>query len=420
MFEYVLKMVAIAILLVVSGCQQPGEVEEVLRPVRIMEVSTAQQAYSRVFPGKMSPVQEVDLSFRVSNQLRGFPVKEGQYLRKGEVIATLDSRDFEIAVRNISGRLDEARANLRAMLAGAREEDVKALESQVQAARVAYEEAVLQYERHVRLYEMGAVARAMLDNVRSSKESARSKVRSLEMELEKALVGARPEDIEAARARIASLEAGLDEARSALEDSILRAPFDGHIAERYVEDHENIAAGQPVVRFQDSTRMEVTIGLPEQLLVQKNLIKSIHVRLETFPRHYLPARIKEISTAASPMTLSYRLTAVLDRPADIPVYPSMAADVYIAFGLPREYSGFVFIPETALVPGEGFENKVWIFDSSTKEVRSRRVTPGQISGQGIQILDGLVPGEMIIVAGAEFLEEGQQVRPVNNYVQKGI
>lgn len=409
MLDYLLKSVLIFLVLIISGCQADDPPREIVRPVKVMTAPESSRTLTRIFPGKISPAHEVNLSFRVSNKLTEFPVKKGQYIKAGDVIASMDPRDFEIAFRNTAGSLDEARANLKAMLAGSRPEDIRSLESQLTAARTALDEAELQYERYRRLHETGAVARATLDNARSKKEEGRSNVRTLEMELEKALKGARHEDIQAMQARISSLEAGLDQARSSLEDAVLRAPFDGYVAEKYVDNHQNISAGQPIVLFQDISRLEVTVGLPEQLMVQKDMIKSIHVRLETFPGHYFPARIREVSTDVVDMTMTYRLTAIMDRPLDIPAYPSMAADVYIAFAS-ETGEGFFVVPETALVSSDGVHDILWVFDPETEKVSSREVRTGMMTRQGIQILQGVEPGEVIVIAGADFLQQGQKVR----------
>lgn len=408
--KYSLKILLVAIFIFLTGCQPGSQEEETIRPVKTMVIAESEKSLTRIFPGQVRPADEVKLSFRVSNQLNELPVKKGQYVQKDEIIAALDTRDFETARKNIAGRLDEARANLKAMQAGARNEDIKSLEASLEAALVAHEEARLQYERYEQLYSMGAVAKADLDRARSRKHEAAGTAKSLEMELQKSTIGARPEDIEAMQARIKSLEAGLEEARSALDDSRLKAPFSGYIAERYVDNFDLIQAGQPIVKLQDTTRLEVSVGIPEQLMTHKDLITSIHIRLESYQDHFFPARIKEISTDASGPSRTYRLTAIMDKPESIPVFPSMAADMYVAFALQGRDNGSVTIPETALVSLDGKMAKVWIFDEDKQRAFSREVVAGQATSNGIRITAGLNTGDIIITAGGDYLQEGQKVR----------
>ncbi len=412
MLDYLLKLIAAFILLMAAGCQEAETPDKTVRPVQTMTVPEFQSAETRIFPGKISPAHEVNLSFRVSNKIAEFPVSEGEHVKAGDIIALLDSRDFIIAQRNISGRLEEARANLEAMLAGARTEDIQSIEARLRAARTVRKEAELQHERYQELHKKDVIAKAVLDNARSKKHEAQSEVRALEMELQKASSGARQEDIQAMRARIDSLEASLDEAESARKDSVLRAPFDGYVARKHVDNHQNITAGMPIVSLQDISRLEITVGLPEQLMIRKDMIRSIHVRLETFPDFFLPARIKEFATDADPATMSYPLTVIMDRPHDIAVFPSMAADVYIAFSTDEKQAP-VIVPETAVISRDGQTNMLWIYNPETEQVTSRQVRVGGLSREGIQVVRGLEPGEIIISAGADFLEEGQKVRVIN-------
>ncbi len=397
------------------GCipQEQKEKEEVAKPVKTLEVQESTQPVTRAFPGKVSPVRETKLSFRVGNQLQALEVDKGDFVKPGEVIARLDPRDFELAVRNLQGSLEEARANLEAMETGARTEDVIALESRLRAAQSAREEWEQQYARYKDLFEQGAVAKADLDQVRTAYAEAKSKVRDLEMELQKALMGARKEDIRAMEARISSLQARLDEARTSLEDTRLEAPFPGYIADKYVQDHENVSRGQPIVKLQDLSLLEVVFGLPEQFVIQKDRIKEIHCLLDSYPGLPFPARIKEISPHASPETMSYAATAVLAVPEEVKVLPSMAAQVHIGFSPPETHEEHVSVPQSALYSRDGEISRVWVLDTDTSRVQSRQVRTGDLTSRGVQVLSGLKPGEWIVTAGAPFLEEGQKVRPLD-------
>ncbi len=395
------------------GCavQEEEKPREQFRPVKLMQINEPAPGLQRVFPGKVRPHRETRVSFRVSNQLQTLKVDKGEFVEQGQVMARLDPRDFRLEVQNLQGSLGEAVANLKAMQQGARTEDVVSLEAELEAASSAVRERRLQYSRHKDLYQQGAVARAELDQAETALDEALGHKRHLEMELQKALTGARDEDIQAMESRIDSLEAALEEAISALEDSVLRAPFAGYIAEKHVENHENISAGQPVVTLQDLTRLEVEFGLPEQMVVRKQDITQIFCVLDAYPGFPLPASLKEVSTDAR--QLSYSATAMLVVPDDILALPSMAAQVHISLAAPGPDEDFlVFIPETALIPGNGGKDRVWVYDPGTSRVQSRDVRTGELGSSGVQVLSGLGPGDLVVTAGAHFVHEDQKVRPL--------
>ena len=409
---YLLTALAVMLISSFSGCL-PGEEdqpEDVVRPVKLMQIKKPSPEMNRVLPGKITAQRETRMSFRVASELQSLEVDTGDYVQKGQVVARLDPRDFRLAVQNFEGSLGEARSNLKAMQEGARTEDVISLEAELRAARSAVRERQLQYRRHKELYEQGAVARAELDRAETALEEALGRKRHLEMELQKALLGARDEDIQAMKSRIESLEAALEEAQSALKDSVLRAPFSGYIAEKHVENHENISAGQPVATLQDLTRVEVEFGLPEQLVVQKDDIQEVYCILDAYPGFPLPARLKEVSPDAR--ELSYKATAILTVPENIRTLPSMAAQVHINIVPDEDGDHLVTIPETALFTDSQGKDRVWVYYPGSSRVQSRQVRTGELTSAGVQVLSGLGAGDLVVTAGAHFVQEGQKVRPL--------
>lgn len=414
MIKYMLNSVALftGIFLLVTGCEESGVTSPPDRPVKVMQVPDPKSIQTRTFPGRVEPVRESALSFRVPGQVQEIAVKKGERVDKGQVLARLDPRDYEIALRNVRGRLNQARAELKAMKTGARQEDVDSLQARLEAARTALDEASLQHQRILRLYSMEAVARADLDKARTGLEQARSSVRSLEMELAKARSGARQEDIQAMQARISSLEAGLDEAGAALEDTVLKAPYAGYVADIFVDSHVNVPAGQSLMLLQDVSSLEVSFSMPEQLMAVRKNIREIEVRLDNYPDLSFPARLKEVTTTASPATGSYVMTVVMDRPEQVQVYPSMAAAVKLDIQK-KDSRSCIMIPDTALTGGRNGQSRVWVYDPETGRVESSQVSTGGFEGGSVCILSGVEPGQTIVTAGAAFLGEGRKVKAIS-------
>jgi len=106
-------MVLFLALLIVSGCQEEVPKKEAIRSVRAIQVSDPADFAKRWFPGQAKATQEVDLSFRVAGPLVTFPVNVGDKVNKGEEVARIDPRDFEVDLRNAEGQLDKAKAVLQ-------------------------------------------------------------------------------------------------------------------------------------------------------------------------------------------------------------------------------------------------------------------------------------------------------------------
>ncbi len=253
---------ALACVLLSAGCAPPASTRsDAARPVKTMVVTAGEESHTRVFPGKVEAAKRAELAFQVPGLLVKLPVKEGQKVAKGEVIGRLRQDEFQARLKTLQGQLDQARAALRAVRSPERTEERLRRESAVRAALSRLANARVEYERSARLVQTGAVARADFEAAETAYRVAQEDHKAAVQMLEKSTAG-REEDIEAQEAQVRALEGRVVEANLQLEDSTLRAPYDGVIARRLVEESQNVRAKEPVVRFQDAEEIEVLVDLP--------------------------------------------------------------------------------------------------------------------------------------------------------------
>jgi len=359
-----LLIAAIASALMISGCQkeQPAT-EEPVRAVRAMKIADFAGVSQRSFPGRAAATQEIDLAFRVAGPLIARPVNVGDNVKEGDLIARIDPRDFEVALRNAEGSLQRSRAN-------------------EQRAQADYDR-VLSIQRE----DPGAVSQAAVDRAK--------------------------EALDVAKADIAALEASVDAAKDALADTDLEAPFAGTIVAAYVENFQNVREKQMIARLLDKTRIEFTIDIPESLISMISYVQDIRVRFDAFRDFEVPAEVKEIGNEASETTRTFPVTLIMDQPAGATILPGMAGRATGVAKPPGEDQPLnIVIPVTAVFAPE-VEDKsfVWRIDESKGTVSRREVQVGKLISGGYVVNAGLEPGEMIATAGVHFLKEGQQVRP---------
>lgn len=386
--------------------EQDAPVVEVPRPVKAIQAGSNAPVRSRVFPGVAKEAQVTQLAFRVSGPLREMNVNLGQRVKQGEVIARIDPRDFDLAVAHIEAGLAEAQAGLKAMRRGARAEDIQALSAKLTGGEAKLHEAELHFNRFKALYADRSVAKAQYDNACTTLDVARAEVTAIRQELEKAKRGAREEDIEAMEAKIAGLEANLTTARNARQDTVLVAPFTGYVAQKFVENYDTVAAGHPIVALLDCSQIEVAIGVPEEVVLQERQFRGFECEFDAYPGRRFPARLKEIGHSIQLGKQTYPLSVIVTPPEDLTLRPGMAATVRIDLAQPTVACCY---PAAAVVSDQGGAY-VWIFDPTSSTVQRRPVKVGQLTAGGIEILDGIRPGQWVVVAGAHFLQEGQRVR----------
>jgi RND family efflux transporter MFP subunit len=221
-----------------------------------------------------------------------------------------------------------------------------------------------------------------------------------------------------------SSRAALDQAKQDLEYTELRAPFAGRVAQRNVENFEEVLAKQTVFRLQNVAQLDVRIDLPESLVrsfsgrvdedvavgdEERSSMVKAQATFEGRPDSKFDLAIKEVATKADSQTQTYRITFTMPAPTDFTVLPGMTATVTVDFSALAKDSPVKWVPVTSVQADAGLEPRVWILDEETMTVSSRAVTIGRMSGSQIEIRSGLNGGEEIISVGAPYLAEGMRV-----------
>ncbi len=386
---------------------------ETCRPpiVRVVEIAPAAEFDSKSYPGIARESQVANVSFRVGGKLVESSIIIGARVEKGTVLARLDPRDYELAVQRLESELQAAEATFGAMKTGARPEDLATLETQLAAAGSQYDTAKANLKRFTALLEEQVASQVQFDLAKTQFDAAKGNKETLENELEKAKRGSRKEEIEAMQARIAGLKTSLATARNACDDTRLKAPFDGFVVEKFIEDHEVVAPGMPIASFANASKIDVSVSLPEEMIVHMSDIRAYRVAFEAYPGVFFQAELKEIGRAIQRGKQTYPLLVRIDLTDEEskrrPIFPGMTAMVRIDLQR-RERPQTV--PLAALI-GENEDSAVWVVDADTLVRRPVEIL--RVLDQCVEIASDLKPGEQVVAAGARSLREHQKVRLEN-------
>ncbi|MEH6578810.1 MAG: efflux RND transporter periplasmic adaptor subunit [Amphritea sp.] len=405
-----------------SGCEEPPATE-VIRPIIATRVPEAKDFMERSFPGQAKATQEVNLSFRVQGPLVSLPVDIGTVVKAGDLVAQIDPRDYDVRLSNIKAQASRASSQLKAMRT-ARPEDIRRLKADVDRARAQSALGIKEFKRVMSIYneDRGAISQDMIDRAVAQRDRSAADLRHSQEQLRIGERGARQEDIAAKEAENASIEAAVNAAQDELDYTSLRAPFDGTIVSKYVENFEDVNAKQPIVRLLDSTQIEMVINIPEGLMSYRPYIERIEVTFDSLPGVILSASIFEVGQEASQKTRTFPVTLRMPQPTNGgKILPGMAG-VARSFLRPPDAELGIQLPTTAVASDQEGKSFVWLLlphgeaatDDSTTErtvVATRReVTVGKLTAQGIEVTAGVTPGNWIATAGLNVLREGQVVR----------
>ncbi|MDH3197107.1 MAG: efflux RND transporter periplasmic adaptor subunit [Candidatus Krumholzibacteria bacterium] len=353
------RFLVLAVAALAPACgKEPPPPQETIRPVRCVPIFATGGAQERLFSGAARADVESNLSFRVRGTVRSIRVKVGDRVQKGTPIAELDPTDYELQAQ-------DAQASVAQALSQARN-------------------AKANYERVQGLYVNQNASRADLDAAQAQKESAEAQVGSLEKKLELA--------------------------KMQLEYTRLVAPVAGSIASVNVEVNENVDAGKSIVMLAGAGRKEVQVTIPEILITQIYEGDAVTVRFDAIPGRTLPGTVTEVGVSSTGFATTYPVKVQLDETTE-EVRPGMAAEVLFRFQGSGGRSAFI-VPSVAV--GEDREGQFVFAVEATGDglgvTKRKRVTVGELTSQGLEILAGIEDGDLIVTAGVSRIVDGQTVR----------
>ena len=211
-------------------------------------------------------IRRTNLGFRVPGRIEHIVFEEGDFVKKGEVIATLDRKPNEDNLAVAKAQHDRAAAELERMENGSRPQEIEQARATLAEYRANLKLRESEMERAKRLLPTKAISQSEYDAVFALRDEAEAKVQRAEETLSLLEEGFRQEDIAIAKAQLAEAKANHDRAKTSLEDTLLLCPNDGIILTRVEEPGAVVQAGQNVVTLSLKNAVWVYVYMPEPQL----------------------------------------------------------------------------------------------------------------------------------------------------------
>ncbi len=296
---------------------------------------------------------DVRVAAEVGGRLLDVPVAEGDRVAAGAVIARIDTADAELAGRRADAERAQAQAQLALLRAGSRPEDVRQAQSQVQAAEADVKAAqadaagaAADVERFENLLRANAGSVKQRDDAVTRRDVAAAHVRGAQDRVQAASdtlarlkAGARPQEIDAAQARVAAIDAQIATVRKSVADAVVKAPAGGIVTSKILHAGEMVAPHAPIVVITDLDHAWANVYVDERLVPQLTIgqtatlitdggqrltgtITYISPKAEFTPRN--------VQTAEERSKLVYRIKVTADNRAGVlksgmPVEADLAA-----------------------------------------------------------------------------------------------
>jgi len=243
-------------------------------------------------------VTEVNIGFKLPGRVKELLLEEGMSVRKGDKLASLDSDELESEVLQKRAYLDETRARLRELTAGARPQELEQARASVEYAEAELSKAEKDYKRTEILFRNGAVSAQQMDMAQKIYDVAHAQHRKAIETLSLIKEGPRKEVIEAARNRVRQAEAALKASEARLRDATIHAPVEGIILRKNVEIGETVAPGIPVYTIGDPENPWIKVYVKEDKLGLVKLGQKAEITVDSYPEKIYEGKVKYISSKA--------------------------------------------------------------------------------------------------------------------------
>lgn len=350
-----LNIAAFLLALPLLGCQKAAEQApaEVIRPVKLHQVSDHQNQTIRQFPALVEPTENARLTFRVSGKLTELNVRPGQEVNKGQLLARLDATDFKLKVEQAQARYQLSKA---------------------------------QFDRANSLIGQKLVSQAMFDEAKAQLQVADADLKTSQTNL------------------------SYTEMLAPFSGTVSRSLVENH---ENVQAQQAVLE----LQLRDMVDVVIQVPEDVIALVKKDVSYQPEVVFDSYPAHKYKASIKEWDTRADPATNSFKVVFSMATPKEFNVLSGMTANVIADLSqFTRLPDTVLQVPATAVFAAndknlDSNERFVWVYQSATQQVERRAVTTGKLTSEGIEVLSGVAVGEQVVTAGTQQLQQGQKVRP---------
>lgn len=303
------------------------------------------------FSANLEPLWSADIAAKVDGRIDRLPVDEGDKVRSGSLLATLDTNELAAQVAQAEGTLYSDKANL--------------------------EQASLDLKRTQELAAQDAVSAQALDTARIKRDLAVGQVRAA--------------------------QGNLDLLQARLNNANIVAPRDGIVTKRYIQAGSYTKAGSPIITLADMTSLLAKATVGEGEITGIVIGQPVNVKVSALGDKTFAGKITRISPAASLPARTFTVEITIPDPQNI-----LKAGMFASVDIPGQvHKQALAVPESALVMRED-QKTVYVVDDENK-VRQKVLRLGYVGGGWAEVLDGVQEGERIVIAGQNKLRDGAPV-----------
>ncbi|MTV49248.1 efflux RND transporter periplasmic adaptor subunit [Heliobacillus mobilis] len=371
-------LLALVLLTAGTACGKQTEAptaEAAAQTVSLAKVQRASLSNRLTFNGTLEAKEELKLVPKGTGKVAHSNGEVGQMVRAGDVLMELDNAD-------IQARLDSAKAGV-----AVNEANLQKAQVQLEMDQIALDDAQRNYERQKALFEAGAAPKTEFENSKSAYDTAVKRVAN-----DQASIASAQAQMQQSQAQIRQIEVELN-------DTILRSPVTGIIADRSANTGEYVSNTNPAFTVVNIDTVEVKANLTETDINYVKTGQEVEVKITAARTEPFKGRITKISPIADEKSKTYPIWISIDN-HDYILKPGMFAEFQLNT---NQKTDVLTVPTEAIIERNGTP---MIYLAVEGKAVEKKVHLGITDGKLVEILDGITENDKIITSGLKTLTDG--------------
>lgn len=396
------------------GINMMGSKQAMGMPVSI-GTPTKSTLESKVLTSGIVVVEDKQKQYaNVTGTLREFAVKEGDKVKKGQVIAKIDTTDVDSKILDIEAQMELAKANLAKAQVGNEPEEIAQENERVAQAQREYDTAKKEFDRMNQLFASGASTQQELDKARSQVDSTLSSLNVAKDQLTLKKKGPRKEEVAAQQAQINKLQVERGQLEKDRVQSVLIAPTDGTIIAVAADNGQYVNKGTEILTLANLDNLLIQADINESDVNKMKLGQPATIEGTTLGKQKLNASVTRIApTATTTQSTSgqgekTRVKVTLKPEGELSALkPGFHVDINISV---EKIDNALQVPIEAVQQEADGSTFVWIAENGV--AKKQKIETGTENELFSHIKSGLTGDEQIIVSPVESLTDGAPIMPV--------
>lgn len=394
----------VVLLLSACGGTKSSEDTDETAAVPVQVAKTERKSIQRTVTAEavLYPLKQADIVPKISAPVAQFFVQRGQHVRAGQVVARLEARDLSAAAQESRQLYQQAEAAYTTTTATTLPEDITKSQTDAASAKAALDAAQRVYNSRAELFKEGALARKMVDDAKVALVQAQSQYDTAEQHLQLLQKVGQSEQTKSAQAQLAAAKAHYESAEAQLSYADIQSPIGGVVSDRPLNVGGMAAAGTPLMTVVDISQVVARANVPVSEV--SGLKVGDHATISAGGVD-LPGLVTVVSPVVDPNTTTVQVWVQAKNP-DERLKLGLTASITVSAG---EIANAVVVPQSALLASDEGGEKVMIAGSDNL-AHETPVKVGVRSGDDVQILDGVKPGDVVITSGGFGLDDKAKIK----------